>query len=125
MLGWLEGRGSSADSSWNHSNAAAAQLPNGEVTSDQLRYLASVLEPYGEDGCGDITTRANLQVRELRPLSASLHVACFALPVYLLVCHVPVYPYKILVCPPPSHRSCAVSSWRMPTGLWPASSRGA
>jgi len=38
------------------------QLPNGEVTSDQLRYLTSVLEPLGEHGCADITTRANLQV---------------------------------------------------------------
>ncbi len=39
-----------------------AQLPNGEVSSDQLRYLAQCIEPYGADGCADITTRANLQV---------------------------------------------------------------
>ena len=44
------------------------QLPNGEVTSEQLRYLASVLRPYGADGCGDVTTRANLQVGCVRAL---------------------------------------------------------
>lgn len=36
------------------------------MTADQLRYLGSVLEPYGADGCADITTRANLQVRWVR-----------------------------------------------------------
>lgn len=38
------------------------QLPNGEVSSEQLRYVADCLAPYGTDGCADITTRANLQV---------------------------------------------------------------
>ena len=33
------------------------------MTSEQLRYLASVIRPYGADGCADITTRANLQLR--------------------------------------------------------------
>lgn len=47
-------------------NCRPAQLPNGEVTSDQLRYAASVIRPYGEDGCADITTRANLQLRGVR-----------------------------------------------------------
>lgn len=42
------------------------KLPNGEVSSDQLRYLHEVLAPYGADGCGDITTRANLQLRGVR-----------------------------------------------------------
>lgn len=43
-----------------------SQLPNGEVTSQQLRYAASCIRPYGEDGCADITTRANLQLRGVK-----------------------------------------------------------
>lgn len=39
------------------------KVPNGILTSDQLRYFASVLKPYGEDGCADITTRMNIQLR--------------------------------------------------------------
>lgn len=39
------------------------KVPNGVLTSDQLRYFASVLRPYGPDGCGDITTRMNIQLR--------------------------------------------------------------
>lgn len=42
---------------------AAAQVPNGELSSTQLRELAKCIEPYGEDGCADITTRANIQLR--------------------------------------------------------------
>jgi ferredoxin-nitrite reductase len=42
------------------------QLPNGEVTSEQLRYAASIISKYGEDGCADITTRANLQLRGVK-----------------------------------------------------------
>ena len=55
--------------------APPPQLPNGEVTSDQLRYLAEVLTPYGADGCGDITTRANLQLRGVRLEDADRIVA--------------------------------------------------
>jgi hypothetical protein len=40
------------------------------VTSEQLRYLHEVLEPYGADGCGDITTRANLQAWRAAGLGA-------------------------------------------------------
>ena len=39
------------------------QVPNGELSSAQLRMLAECIEPYGEAGCGDITTRANIQLR--------------------------------------------------------------
>lgn len=39
------------------------QVPNGEMTADQLRFMAECIRPYGEDGCADITTRANIQVR--------------------------------------------------------------
>ena len=38
-------------------------MPNGEVTSNQLRVLGSQIKPYGEMGVGDITTRANFQLR--------------------------------------------------------------
>ncbi|CAD7698917.1 unnamed protein product [Ostreobium quekettii] len=39
------------------------KVPNGELTSAQLRGLGEVVLPYGADGCGDITTRANIQLR--------------------------------------------------------------
>ncbi len=39
------------------------KLPNGVVTSDQLRTLAAITEEAGEGGCGDITTRQNFQLR--------------------------------------------------------------
>jgi hypothetical protein len=31
-----------------------------------MRYAASCIKPYGEDGCADITTRANLQLRGVK-----------------------------------------------------------
>lgn len=52
------------------------QLPNGEVSSDQLRYLAEVLKPYGTDGCADITTRANLQVRAMLRVATKSTLQC-------------------------------------------------
>lgn len=39
------------------------KLPNGVTTSEQTRYLASVIEAYGKDGCADVTTRQNWQIR--------------------------------------------------------------
>ncbi|XP_050210158.1 ferredoxin--nitrite reductase, chloroplastic [Mercurialis annua] len=39
------------------------KLPNGVTTSEQTRYLASVIKKYGEEGCADITTRQNWQIR--------------------------------------------------------------
>lgn len=39
------------------------QVPNGELTSAQLRFLGDSLARYGADGCADITTRANIQLR--------------------------------------------------------------
>jgi ferredoxin-nitrite reductase len=44
------------------------RIPAGEITSHQLRGLASLAEDCG-NGAADITTRANLQLRELRPRS--------------------------------------------------------
>ena len=42
------------------------RLPSGIVSSSQLRVLADVVQRYGEDGCADITTRQNLQLRGVR-----------------------------------------------------------
>jgi ferredoxin-nitrite reductase len=42
------------------------RIPAGEITSHQLRGLAGLADEVG-NGCVDITTRANLQLRELRP----------------------------------------------------------
>lgn len=39
------------------------QVPNGELTSAQLRALGDQIKPLGEKGCADITTRANIQLR--------------------------------------------------------------
>ncbi|XP_051146768.1 ferredoxin--nitrite reductase, chloroplastic [Andrographis paniculata] len=39
------------------------KLPNGVTTSAQTRYLASVIRKYGDDGCADVTTRQNWQIR--------------------------------------------------------------
>ncbi|KAK9286263.1 hypothetical protein L1049_014651 [Liquidambar formosana] len=39
------------------------KLPNGVTTSTQTRYLASVIRQYGKDGCADVTTRQNWQIR--------------------------------------------------------------
>jgi ferredoxin-nitrite reductase len=42
------------------------RLPNGIVTSGQMRVLAEVIQRYGEDGYGDVTTRQNIQLRGIR-----------------------------------------------------------
>jgi ferredoxin-nitrite reductase len=47
------------------------QVPNGELTSTQLRKLAECIRPYGADGCADITTRANIQLRGITMEDAS------------------------------------------------------
>ncbi|MEA5419357.1 ferredoxin--nitrite reductase [Spirulina sp. CCNP1310] len=39
------------------------RLPNGILTAEQMRVLATVVQRYGEDGSADITTRQNLQLR--------------------------------------------------------------
>lgn len=41
-------------------------MPNGELTAAQLRFLGSTIKPYGADGCADITTRANIQLRGIQ-----------------------------------------------------------
>jgi ferredoxin-nitrite reductase len=42
------------------------RIPAGEISAHQLRELAGLAEEIG-NGCADITTRANLQLRELPP----------------------------------------------------------
>jgi len=39
------------------------KLPNGIVSSEQMRTLAKIVEDAGTGGCGDITTRQNFQLR--------------------------------------------------------------
>ena len=39
------------------------QVPNGELTVEQLRFLGEAIAPLGAEGCADITTRANIQLR--------------------------------------------------------------
>jgi ferredoxin-nitrite reductase len=39
------------------------KIPGGIIRSDQVRYCGDVLKRYGKDGCVDITTRMNLQLR--------------------------------------------------------------
>ncbi|KAJ7567546.1 hypothetical protein O6H91_02G152000 [Diphasiastrum complanatum] len=39
------------------------KLPNGVSSAAQTHYLASVIEQYGKDGCADVTTRQNWQIR--------------------------------------------------------------
>jgi len=41
------------------------QVPNGELDTKQLRFLGDAIAPFGDAGCGDITTRANVQLRGL------------------------------------------------------------
>ena len=42
------------------------RIPNGVISSEQMRVLADIIQRYGEDGTGDITTRQNLQLRGVR-----------------------------------------------------------
>ncbi len=42
------------------------RIPNGILTSNQMRVLAAVVQRYGDDGSADITTRQNLQLRGIR-----------------------------------------------------------
>ena len=48
-----------------HRRVCWIQVPNGELTVQQLRFLGNAIAPFGDAGCGDITTRANVQLRGL------------------------------------------------------------
>lgn len=51
------------------------KVPNGELDGRQLRYLAACIRPYGADGCADITTRANIQLRGVQLTEADSIIA--------------------------------------------------
>ncbi|MDF5740142.1 MULTISPECIES: ferredoxin--nitrite reductase [unclassified Nostoc] len=42
------------------------RMPNGILTSSQMRVLAQVVQRYGDEGSADITTRQNIQLRGIR-----------------------------------------------------------
>ena len=42
------------------------RIPNGVVTSEQMKVLAAGIERYGDNGTADITTRQNIQLRGIR-----------------------------------------------------------
>ncbi|PPS45030.1 ferredoxin--nitrite reductase [Chroococcidiopsis sp. TS-821] len=42
------------------------RIPNGVITSHQMRVLGEVVQRYGDDGNADITTRQNIQLRGIR-----------------------------------------------------------
>ncbi|MBR8833998.1 MAG: ferredoxin--nitrite reductase [Stigonema ocellatum SAG 48.90 = DSM 106950] len=42
------------------------RIPNGILTSSQMRVLAEVVQRYGDDGNADITLRQNIQLRGIR-----------------------------------------------------------
>lgn len=42
------------------------RMPNGILSSSQMKMLAEVVQRYGDDGNADITTRQNLQLRGIR-----------------------------------------------------------
>lgn len=42
------------------------RIPNGILTSDQMRVLGEVVRSLGDDGNADITTRQNIQIRGVR-----------------------------------------------------------
>lgn len=42
------------------------RIPSGILSSSQLRVLAEIVQRYGTDGCADITTRQNIQLRGVR-----------------------------------------------------------
>ncbi|MEL6159961.1 MAG: ferredoxin--nitrite reductase [Cyanobacteria bacterium J06623_5] len=42
------------------------RMPHGVLSSHKMRVLAEIVQCYGDDGCADITTRQNLQLRGIR-----------------------------------------------------------
>lgn len=54
------------------------KVPNGELTASQLRFLGECIAKYGDDGCADITTRANIQLRGIQLEDADAIIAGLA-----------------------------------------------
>lgn len=42
------------------------RIPHGIMSTAQMRVLGDIVQRYGDDGCADITTRQNLQLRGIR-----------------------------------------------------------
>ena len=42
------------------------RMPSGIISSEQMRLLGEIIQRYGDDGSGDITTRQNIQLRGIR-----------------------------------------------------------
>lgn len=85
------------------------KIPNGIVTSAQVRFLANMTGKYGEEGCTDITTRQNFQMRgivlpdvpeilEARRSAPHEHCALFLVAVASIHCAPTLEPS---LCPPP------------------------
>ena len=61
-------------------NLHCLQVPNGELSASQLRWLGDSIANLEGDGCGDITTRANIQLRGMTLAEADKIFAVLSLP---------------------------------------------
>lgn len=61
-------------------NWRCLQVPNGELSAPQLRWLGDSIANLEGDGCGDITTRANVQLRGMTLAEADKIFAVLSLP---------------------------------------------
>lgn len=50
------------------------RMPNGILTSDQMRVLAEVVQRYGDDGNADITTRAEYSTTRYQNRRLTAHI---------------------------------------------------
>ena len=62
---------------------SAGQVPNGELSSKQLRFLGDQITHLGEEGCADITTRANIQLRGMDLTDSAAIFEVWAISFYL------------------------------------------
>ena len=62
---------------------SGGQVPNGELSSKQLRFLGDQITHLGEKGCADITTRANIQLRGMDLTDSAAIFEVRAIPGYL------------------------------------------
>lgn len=47
------------------------KVPNGILNTEQMRYFVKAIEQYGDEGCIDVTTRMNIQLRGVRLTEAA------------------------------------------------------
>ena len=67
-------------------NWPCLQVPNGELSAPQLRWLGDSIANLEGDGCGDITTRANIQLRGMTLAEADKIFAVLSLPPCKYLC---------------------------------------